>query len=215
MLTAERDKLTEPLESVTAFLGSLLLFALTAYAVFAAVTGQVGSFGSVCVTQPGVQYADSGWSNPYGVAARPGASDSIVGAVQVCALHSGIGQDVLYALTVIPAVAFWGVVLLLLWRMIVLARRAGPFTPAVATAMRRLGWLIIAGSATVAVVRAIALNQLLNAMLVAPGSDVVNVVVALARGLFPVPALTSAALLTFARIIRLGVRMDDDIKGTV
>jgi hypothetical protein len=35
------------------------------------------------------------------------------------------------------------------------------------------------------------------------------------RGLFPVPALTGAALLTFARIIRLGATMDDEIKGTV
>ena len=215
MMTTEREKLTEPLESVTVFLGSLMLLALAAYAVFAAVTGQVGNFGSVCVTQPGVRYADSGWSNPGGVAARPGASDSIVGTVQVCALHSGIGQDVLYALTVIPAIAFWGVVLLLLWRMIAIARRTGPFTPAVAVAMRRLGWLIIAGSAAVAAVHAIALDQLLNAMLVAPGSDLVNVIVALAHGLFPVPALTGAALLTFARIIRLGVTMDDDIKGTV
>ena len=215
MMTTEREKLTEPLESVTVFLGTLMLLALASYAVFAAVTGQIGNFGSVCVTQPGVRYADSGWSNPGGVAARPGASDSIVGTVQVCGSHSGIAQDVLYALTVLPAVLFWGVVLLALWRIIAIARRAGPFTSAIAVAMRRLGWLIIAGSAAVAVVRAIALNQLINAMLVAPGNDVVNVVVALAHGLFPVPALTGAALLTFARIIRLGVTMDDDIKGTV
>jgi hypothetical protein len=32
---------------------------------------------------------------------------------------------------------------------------------------------------------------------------------------FLVPALTGAALLTFARIIRLGAAMDDEIKGTV
>jgi hypothetical protein len=33
--------------------------------------------------------------------------------------------------------------------------------------------------------------------------------------LLPVPALAGAALLTFARIIRLGADMDDEIKGTV
>jgi hypothetical protein len=31
----------------------------------------------------------------------------------------------------------------------------------------------------------------------------------------PVAALAGAALLTFARIIRLGAAMDDEIKGTV
>jgi hypothetical protein len=33
--------------------------------------------------------------------------------------------------------------------------------------------------------------------------------------LLPVPMLAGAALLTFARIIRLGADMDDEIKGTV
>ena len=35
------------------------------------------------------------------------------------------------------------------------------------------------------------------------------------RALLPVPALAGTALLTFARIIRLGADMDDELKGTV
>jgi hypothetical protein len=35
------------------------------------------------------------------------------------------------------------------------------------------------------------------------------------HALLPVAALTGAALLTFARIIRVGAAMDDEIKGTV
>jgi hypothetical protein len=44
--------------------------------------------------------------------------------------------------------------------MIRVAGRAGPFTPAVATAMRRLGWFILAGSLTVALLRAVGIDLL-------------------------------------------------------
>jgi hypothetical protein len=35
------------------------------------------------------------------------------------------------------------------------------------------------------------------------------------RATMPVPALAGAALLTLARIFRLGVTMDDELRGTV
>ena len=35
------------------------------------------------------------------------------------------------------------------------------------------------------------------------------------RAVLPVPALAGAALLTFARIIRLGADMDDELRRTV
>jgi hypothetical protein len=41
-------------------------------------------------------------------------------------------------------------------------RQSDPFTPAVATAMRRLGWFILAGSLTVAVLRAVSTDLLLH-----------------------------------------------------
>ena len=213
-MTTESRKLTEPL---TAFLGGLMLVTLAAgvlLAVFA--PGSLGAVGRgpVCVTQPGIQYADSGWMTPAGVAARSGASVSVDGTVQACALHSGIAQRALDALTTIPALLVWGVVLLLLWRLIRVMRRAGPFAPRVATAMRQLGWFIIAGSAAAALVRGVALTQLLSTLLLGPPSFP-GVILEAGRGLFPVPVLTGAALLTFARIIRLGSTMDDEIKGTV
>src|SRR5271165_1191919 len=63
-------------------------------------------------------------------------------------------------------------------------------------------------------VAAVALNQLLGSMLVGPPSFPAVILEAV-RGLFPVAVLAGAALLTFARIIRLGGAMDDEIKGTV
>jgi hypothetical protein len=216
MMATGRWKLTEPLESVTAFFASLMLFALAAGVILALVAPKaVGGFGrgSVCVTQPGVSYSDSGWMAPAGVAARSGASVSIAGTVQVCALHPGIAERALYGLTEIPAVLAWAGVLLLLWQMISAARRTGPFTLKVAAAMRRLGWFIIAASVAAAALHAMALDQLLSTMLRAEG-QLPGLIWTTLREL-PVPALTGAALLTFARMFRLGAAMGDEIDGTV
>ncbi len=80
--------------------------------------------------------------------------------------------------------------------------------------MRRLGWLIIVGTAAATALQGFALDQLLTTMLTPPGSHG-DVLLGPVRSLLPVPLLVGAALLTFARIIRLGADMDDEIKATV
>lgn len=146
--------------------------------------------------------------------ARPGTSIAINGTLQACAVRPSIGQRVLSSLTTLPGALVWAAVLFLLWRLMRAARRSGPFTVGVAVAMRRLGWLIIAGSAVAGAVQSFATDQLLNTMLRAPSNsgDWIN---GLIHGLLPVPLLVGAALLTFARIVRLGAAMDDEIKATV
>jgi hypothetical protein len=209
----ERSRLTEPLESVTAFFGGLMILAAlvgVAFLVFGA-----GTFGglssSVCVTQPGTQYGASGWNVPF-VTARPGNSVSITGALQACADHATVGEQALSIVAGLSAVVFWGSLLFLLWRMIVTARRHGPFTQRVAAALRRLGWFIIIGAATAAVVRLIATDALLTMMtsVDSPFANLLEVPLHM-----PVPLLTGAALLTFARIIRVGAAMDAEIQGTI
>jgi hypothetical protein len=120
----------------------------------------------------------------------------------------------LYTLTSAPGLLVWGCTLFLIWRVIRAGRRTGPFTVHVAVVMRRLGWVIILGSAAAALIQEFALNQLLNTMLTQQ-SWFGDLVIASIKGLLPVPALAGAALLTLARIIRLGADMDDEIKGTV
>jgi hypothetical protein len=218
MTTQRRRKLTEPLESVTAFFGYLLLLGLAAgigFAVFG--SGSLGGLGNatICATQPNTTYGGSDWASSLGAAARPGASISINGTLQACATSPGVGQRVLYTLTSLPGLLLWGVVLFLLWRVIRAANQTGPFTPGVAVAMQRLGWLIIAGTVVAAAVQAFALHELLNTMLRLPGSSFAEVVIEPIKALVPVPALAGAALLTFARIIRLGADMDDELKTTV
>lgn len=217
MMTIRRPRLTEPLESVTALFGGVLLFAVAAGIVFTVFgSGSLGGFGhaTICATQPNIMYGGGDGASHPDVAARPGASISINGVLQACAGHPAVGQRILYTLTSLPGLLVWGSVLFLLWRVIRAARQSGPFTVPVAVAMRRLGWLIIGGSVAAAAVQGFALDQLLNTMLT-PRDHFGDLVSEPVRALLPVPALAGAALLTFARIIRLGADMDDEIKGTV
>lgn len=209
----ERSRLTEPLGSVTAFFGGLMILAALVGAAFTVFgSGTFGGLsGSVCVTQPGAQYGASDWNVPF-VAARPGNSVSITGALQACADHATVGEQALSIVAGLSAVVFWGSLLFLLWRMIVTARQHGPFTQRVAAALRRLGWFIIIGSTTAAVVHLIAVDTLLTAMtkITSPFPNLILVPLHL-----PIPLLTGAALLTFARMVTAGAAMDAEIQATI
>lgn len=216
MITQGR-KLTEPLGLVsTVFGGLLLLLVADGIATALAGRGSVGGFGQtpICVDQPNVGYGGDNWTSHLGIATRPGASITMNGTLQACTQHPSFGQRALSALTTLPTTLAWGIVFFLLWQLIRTARRTGPFTVAVAAAMRRLGWVVIVGSAAVGAAPGFATDQLLNTMLVAQ-NDRGDTVGQLIHGLLPVPLLVGAALLTFARIIRLGAAMDDEIKATV
>jgi hypothetical protein len=216
MMTTRRPRLTEPLESVTALFGTLLLFAVAAGVGFSLFgSGSLGGFGdaSICATQPRISYDGSALAGSADVAIRHGASVSLNNTLQACANHPTIGQRILYTLTTLPGWLVWGAVLFLLWRVIRAARETGPFTAGVAVTMRRLGWLIIAGSVAAAGVQGLALDQLLNTMLTT-GNTFADAISEPINAL-PVPLLAGAALLTFARIIRLGADMDDEIQATV
>ena len=217
MMTTRRPKPTEPLETVTAFFATFLLLTLAAGMVFALTgSGSFGGFGHhpICATQPNTGYGGEGWSSHLGITHRPGTAITMNGTLQACALHPGIGQRVLYTLMTLPSDLVWVAVLILLWRVIRAARQTGPSTAAVAVAMRHLGWLIIAGAAAAAAIQGIALDWLLNTMLT-PATGYGDAFVGAFRALLPVPVLAGAALLSFARIIRLGAAMDDEIKATV
>lgn len=220
MWTAQRQRLTEPLGGVTAFMAIFLLVSGVIGVTLALFGGgSIGGFGRtpVCVTQPNTQYgADNGAIDHLGIAGRHGASISLNSTLQACINHPSLAQRIMYTLTTIPGVLLWACVLLLLYRLLRSARRAGPFTTQVATAMRRLGWLIIAGSAAAAAVQAVDRDLLLNSMVTGLFSTIyADAIWAGLSALIPVPALTGAALLTMARIVRLGAEMDDEIQATV
>jgi uncharacterized membrane protein YhfC len=82
-------------------------------------------------------------------------------------------------------------------------------------AMRVLGWYIIAGAVLAAAIEQLSMVLLFNSLVTPPPEGIDSVAFAAVGGLVPVPALAGAALLTFARIVRLGAAMDDELQGTV
>jgi hypothetical protein len=214
MTSNERGELTEPLESVTRFFGALMIIAAlvgVTYLVFGSGGTYGGLPGNVCVTQPGTEYNSSGWNTPF-VTAQPGHSVSIIGSVSVCADHATLGEQALGVVAALPAVLFWGGVLFMLWRIIVTARRNGPFTRRGAAAVQRLGWFVIIGSTAAAVVHLVAVDTLLTTMTKIDNPFPNLILVPLHM---PIPLLTGAALLTFARIVRAGAVMDAEIQATI
>jgi hypothetical protein len=210
---SERRGLTEPLESVTTFFGALMIIAAlvgVAFLVFSSGGTYGGLPGAVCVTNPGTEY--SGDWHTAAVTAQPGHSVSIIGSLEVCADHATPGEQALGVVAALPAVLFWGGVLFLLWRMMVTARRNGPFTPRVAVAVRRLGWFVIVGSTIAAVIHLIAVDTLLTIMTRIDNPFPNLILVPLHM---PVPVLVGAALLTFARIVTVGAAMDAEIQATI
>src|SRR5690348_16398910 len=210
MATSNR-KLTEPLETTTAVFASLFAATLILAAVATLVgTGTLGGLGhtQVCVTDPNAG-GSSGASPFTGVyTTKPGSQLPPPNALlSACATHPGFGQHLLYSLTVIPQILLWGGILLLLWRLLVIARRGGPFTVRVAAAMRLLGWYIIAGSILAAAITQLATVILFGSLVAPAPEDASSIAAAAIRALVPVPALAGAALLTFARIVRAGAAM--------
>jgi len=218
MATSNR-KLTEPLETTTLFFGVIFAATLLLGALATLVgTGTVGGLGhaQVCVTDTNTGGGSDG--NPFAgtYAAKPGAQLPPPDApLSACALHPGFGQRLLYSLMTVPAVLLWAGILLLLWRLLVLARRHGPFTTQVAGAMRVLGWYIIVGAVLAAAIEQLAMVLLFNSLVTPQPEGIDSVAFAALLALVPVPALAGAALLTFARIVRVGAAMDDELQGTV
>lgn len=214
-MTTDR-KLMEPLRSVAYIFGGLIL-AFAAITTITAIAG-MGAFGGfgrgpVCVTQPNTGYSGGNWTAHLGVAAAHGASISINGTLQACALHPSLYQRLLYTFTGLPSALVWGGVLFVIWRLVQNASSRGPFTPTVAVGMRRLGWLIIIGSLAAASAQGAATDALLNTLLRAH-NDFGDAAPRL-LSVLPAPLLAGAALLTFARIVRLGAAMDEEIQATV
>jgi hypothetical protein len=204
-----------PLSRVAGIYGSFMMLYLVAIAFQASygLPPSSKSLISVCV-DTGYPYVGSA----HGFAASPGASLRAGGDVTACALHPSPGQWVLYLLTKLPGLVLWGCVLLLIWALISEAARRGPFTPRAAAIVQLLGWTVLGGGYIAGALEHLGAD-LLTGMLMTPatyGDGVVaDVLFGPLRALLPVPALVGAALLTFARITRVGVVLDDEIKATV
>jgi hypothetical protein len=217
LLWRQRGDTVQPLRGVSGFFGIVLMLYVAWAGYFVYTAQAAGGQPDACVD---TGYPSGTALTGAGVTARAGASLHGSGTVQACALHPTAGEWALYLLTRVPAVIVWALVLLLTWRLVSLAARSGPFSPAVAVVLRQLGWLITVGSAVAGALHQLGSDELTSFLMrpqVYSGSYVAadTLIFGPARAMFPVPVLAAAALLSFARIVGVGVTMDDELRATV
>lgn len=218
-MTVQKRKLTEPLETITTVVGAFLAAGVAVGLVSALLHkgGEFFAFGvhDLCATDSHISVGGSSVASDHFFTAKPGGWLNDVSNLTACTSHAGIAQRLLYTLTTLPSFVLYAGIILLLWLMIRDARRSGPFTPRVAARMRFLGWFVILGAMAAATLQALAADLLLDTILTRDVNWIGNVLDSLIASLFPAPIIAGGALLTFARVIRLGALMDDEIKATI
>jgi Protein of unknown function (DUF2975) len=125
--------------------------------------------------------------------------------------HPDIGQRVWYTLTMFPGFLLFTGALLLVYRLIRGAARDGIYTSATAKRLRAIGWFLLIGALARATVEMVAANRMLATMV----TNQVGWIGPIGWQLPWTMLLTAVGLLSFARIMRLGAIMQDDLQGTV
>jgi hypothetical protein len=208
-------QLLRPLTRVVTIYGRFLVLYVFAELFRASYGSFSGRFPIVCASTP----ANTSGGGGSGLAVRAGAVLHSDGTVQVCAAHPTIMQWFLYGLIRVPGLVVWIIALLLAWQLIRQAAR-GPFSRQSAAIMRRLGLVIVAGTAIAAAISGLS-SDLMDRMLLISGGYVggaIPVDVLLyepLKAMLPWPALAGAALLSFAGITRVGADMDEEVRATV
>lgn len=208
-----------PLGSITGIYSGFVVL----YLIVAAWTFRDQLLGSRAGVSPGRACVTTGINSlakgTPGWHVRPGMSLTPVGTLQACILHPAAGQWALYLLTWVPGVLLWCGVLMMILRLVRYAAQSGPFTPAAATMMAQLGWLILAGSVLAAIIGHVSADLITDMVIASRPFDggfiASDAILAPLRALLPVPALAGAALLSFARLTRAAAVMDEEIQATV
>lgn len=222
-MTVKKAKLTEPLETITTVVGVFLAAGVVLGLATALLTrgGEFYALGvhDLCVTDTHIGVSSgASVASDHVFTAKPGGWLNNNSSLNACTGHAGIAQRLLYTLTTLPSFLLYAGIILLLWLMIRAARRSGPFTAQVSGRMRFLGWFIILGAMAAATIQAAATGLLMETLIIRnpmfswwPGEVLYTPIAAL----FPAPVIAGGALLTFARVIRLGAAMDDEMKATI
>lgn len=199
-------------ESTRRITGPVFTVVLACYAAAAlgTVLGQGSLFGLgtgiVCVDAPNLAVPMS--STPLTV---PGAAIHSEGA-ELCVPHADAGQHALAVLIGLPGPALFLGALYLLYRMLREAERAGVFGDRVAARLRTLGWFLLVGQLARMVITGSATTYFVASVSKLDSGTPLGI----GYWQWSVPTLLAGlGTLTFARIMRVGARMREDLDGTV
>jgi len=151
---------------------------------------------------------------------RPGAVLQFTGDLQACARHPSAAEWILHAFMRVPGPLALATVLLITWQLVREARQHGPFTARGVKLMWRLGVAVLIGAAAAGAVSRLSSDLMLQLLMTNPpqtgaGIAIDALVSGAAKALLPIPALAGVALLSFARISRAGLALDEEVKATV
>ncbi|MFJ7966514.1 DUF2975 domain-containing protein [Streptomyces sp. NPDC096324] len=196
-------------------------------ALFAAVT-VLGVFGSmfmdgvsvlgigdttICVTDTTTTVGADDESSPMGFRAAPGVSMGLDANPRFCTDDPSAVQGLLNTATQLPSFVFTVGALLLVLRLIRGAEGDGLYTARTARRLRSVGWWLLAGSVLAAITESVGEKALIHSL--SRGGDV-SALSGLVSWDAPYMAiLTGLGVLSFARIMRVGVAMREDLDGTV
>ncbi|OIJ88928.1 DUF2975 domain-containing protein [Streptomyces colonosanans] len=205
---AEDSKLLEPLSTVVSFVLRLLIGIL----VFGFVLSLFDSnmhvgYGNPCVNADWI--SGSATDTDAAFNAKSGAHVSAI--PQYCASHPSTYQNVLATLGELPSFILLIGGLFVLNSLLRAAARDGVYTPQTSSRLRLLGWWLLLGSLAAELIEATAKTALLATLTTefSAGGWL---------GMWATPylaVLTALGLITFARIMRVGVTMREDLAGTV
>ncbi|QES32521.1 hypothetical protein DEJ48_03090 [Streptomyces venezuelae] len=203
-------KLLEPLFSAMSLVLRVVLgLAVAGFILSLFVDGIHVAFigGDVCLTADGISGGSSDTNAMFG--AREGVD--VAASPRYCTSDPTRSQHALEALHDLPSfiLTFGG--LLLLNRLLRGAARDGVYTAQTASRLRGLGWWLLVGSLLTEVAQAIARAQLLATLVKEDMADALG-------NAWDIPflsLLTALGLFTFARIVRAGVVMREDVEATI
>jgi Protein of unknown function (DUF2975) len=207
-----RDPL-EPLSTTTGVLLGLLCAGLV-LAVGATIfaSGSVLGWGrsaSVCVTTNGQDSGSgSGW---LGYIHLPSSVSAMTNGFRLCTDHPSTAQRLWFTLQELPTTVLLVGAVLLTYLFVRSARRSGVYTPTAARRLRVLGWFLIVGPVAQTLISHFASSRLAKGMIVGSAGPLGSVPYSVQWAVL----LAGTAVLSFARILRLGSGMREELDGLV
>ena len=209
-------KLRDPLEPLTTVTGALLgiiclgFIALIPATIFG--SGSMLGFGRsayICADTGGLVNSPSTQSLLQQT--QSGVSLSTTG-FHLCATHPSTNQRLWYTLLELPTTVLFVGGVLMAFLLVRNAARHGIYTPATAGRLRALAWFLIGGAILQSLIQHLAASKLLATMITSASGPLTD---STPYHLQWSVLLTGAGVLSFARIMRIGATMQEDLEGTV
>jgi hypothetical protein len=210
MAKRKRDPLAPLAYGLAAFGGLFFLLPVVALCATVFGTGSVFGLGSEGACADDTSYGDYGTDSDSFAREilKPGVS-AMATAARLCVADADAAQMTWQALTGIPGFLFNAGALILAWLLIHRAVRHGAYAPQISSGLRILGWWLLIGGVAAPIAEEVANNRLLASL-----STEQHSLPALG-GISPAILLVGLGLLTFARIMRIGTQMQEDLEGTI